>query len=185
MAISKQEYKDTLALAQWVKMEFPDLVYRVDMVDFARLPKRTASNLPLLQKGRGYPDWFFASPGGLVNYSYNGGMYVEYKSDPIESFYKKDQETLLAQGKRHLLEQAIYLEKLAGDGYFTTFCFEIEDFQRTVKNYMAGFAGREAKTRTFIDRLMAATIEEMVQLGVHPELLNWAEELRENENHRW
>lgn len=133
MAEAKEE-NIYLTIAKYMKVKYPDLVFRFDYGAGLKLTMGQAIKQKAIQSGRAYPDLFIARKatkviqGETCEYA---GMYIEIKKSDVVLRRPKDAKKLLQgdykirkQGDwydMHIEEQANMLKKLASEGYRADF----------------------------------------------------------------
>ena len=115
----KPEQLLTNQVANYMKMKYPNIPFRFDMVDQVGMidGKR---NKELHQKwSQGYPDMFVP----LMRGGY-GGLYIELKA------------TTTVPNTAHTRRQAVYHEILRNNGYRVHFACGFKECKKFIKDYM-------------------------------------------------
>lgn len=115
-------------LAAYLRIHYPDAIYRFDLAADLKLTPGQAAKHKKLQ-GRGYPDLFIAEPRGGHH-----GLFIEIKRTRDDYLRKTDGK--LKAGD-HLAEQAEMLERLRNKGYMTTFAAGADGCAKVIDDYMA------------------------------------------------
>lgn len=122
---NNKEYHLSKQLAQWLRLQYPDLLYRFDMAGL-NLSKTQAGMNKAIQQSRGYPDLMIFR----ANKKYQGA-FLELKTTTP---YLKDGITL--KKDEHLEEQAKKHEQLRGEGYWADFTVGFEHSRRVIEQYL-------------------------------------------------
>lgn len=111
-------------VTQYLKLQYPDVIYKVDLESDMKLTIQAGKRNKQLQKSRGWPDLFIA-------HSCNGyhGLFIELKASEI---HKKDGSLKKSE---HLEEQAEMLDQLNFRGYFACFCIGFEQTKAVIDHY--------------------------------------------------
>jgi len=133
MAEAKEE-NIYMTIAKYMKVKYPDLVFRFDYGAGIKLTMGQAIKQKAIQSGRAYPDLFIARQatklieGGTVKYA---GLYIEIKKSDVVLRRPKDSKKLLQGDYKirkkgdwfdmHIEEQANMLKKLSEEGYCADF----------------------------------------------------------------
>ena len=128
------EYSLQLAICNYLKVQYPDVMFRSDLGGI-RLTPGLAAKAKSLQHGRGFPDLFIPEPRldptGWPLY----GLFVEIKVEGTK-IHKKDGINFTTP---HIREQAEMLVNLTSKGYFARFgigfdkCKELIDWYLSLK----------------------------------------------------
>ena len=123
------EYGLQLVLCNYIKMQYPDVIFRSDLGGI-RLTPGLARKAKSLQQGRGFPDLFIPEPRrdftGLPFY----GFFLEIK---VKGIYKKDGVSFVSE---HVEEQARMLELLREKGYWARFGIGFDKCKEMIDNYL-------------------------------------------------
>jgi hypothetical protein len=122
----KEEESVQKAIAVWLKVAHPNLIFRNDMGGI-KLPIGLAVKWKGMQQERAYPDFFLAHMSRGC-----GGLFIEMKKNKDE-VYTKDGN--IRQSK-HIQEQYMMLEELAKRGYMAVFGCGYEDCKRIIEYYI-------------------------------------------------
>lgn len=123
------EHKLYELIAQYLLIEYPDVIYRFDLASDLKLTPGQAKKHKKLHPTRGYPDLWIAEPKGKYH-----GLYIEIKKEG-ESPFKKD-GTL--KKDQHLYEQQTMLERLEFRGYKAVFGVGPEEIIGIIDEYLGG-----------------------------------------------
>lgn len=134
--IKRKEEKVQIAFCEFVKSEYPDVIFACDLASGMKLPIWIAAANKKMRSERGHPDFNAAEPRGPFI-----GFYLEIKSDGV-IVWNKDESL---RKDKHLEEQNYMLAKLRDRGYYAQFGIGLEDCKNQFKNYM----DMERKNYTF------------------------------------
>lgn len=127
----KTELQHHKEVTKWLKRNYKDVVFRTDYSAGLKLTIGQAKTHYALQSGKSYPDLWIAKPVGVYH-----GLYIELKKNGVKIIL--DDGTFTKD--KHIREQAVMLEKLAGQGYAATFAVGHTQAKQIIKDYMAGQA---------------------------------------------
>jgi hypothetical protein len=119
-----------IKLSQYIKAQYPKLIFRNDFGADTRLSKTQRRRQKALQMvDKGYPDYFIAEAKNGYH-----GMYIELKKRYSDVFkkdgtFKKD-EHIETQHKMH--------ERLRAKGYYVVFGLGFDHAKLQLDNYMKG-----------------------------------------------
>ena len=124
-------------VAEYLQLQYPDVIYRFDLAADLKLTVGQASRHKRLHPHRGYPDLFIAMP--TVHYGRHfGGLFIELKAEG-KSPYKKD-GTL--KKDKHIEEQYEMLRLLSDRGYWTAFGVGFDECKKIIDEYLQGVTRR-------------------------------------------
>lgn len=133
------ESKIAAAVSQFLKVQYPNVIWRFDLAADLNLTISQAVRNKQLNPHRGYCDLFIAEPIG--NYC---GMFLELKISK-EEVYKKDgtfkKKTVKDKSGKaydHIQEQFEMIETLRKKGYYANFGLGFQDSITQIKDYMGG-----------------------------------------------
>ena len=130
--VIKQNEKSELAmLTQWIKLQYPNMIYRVDVGADQKLTIGQAKkNKSLQMSKRGYPDIFIAEPrfDGTMSH----GLFIELKASGTV-IYKKDGNL---RKNPHLEEQALMHKRLRTKNYSAEFVIGFADCKKLIEWWM-------------------------------------------------
>ena len=124
--VMKEEETIQLLLSNWVRTNYPDVLFNVDMSG-VRLPISIAKKMKRMRSGRAWPDMFIAHS----NEKYCG-LFIEIKKNRDEVYTKAGK----LRESKHIQEQAALLVKLITNGYAANFGCGLEDCKNIVRTYM-------------------------------------------------
>ena len=124
--MSKPEQILREQITQYIKLQYPDVIYKVDLESDIKLNIMQGVRNKKLQCGRGYPDLFIAEPRGN-----SCGLFIELKASEITL---KDGKTLKAS--QHPREQQLMLMKLSKRGYCAVFGVGFDNCKRIIDAYL-------------------------------------------------
>lgn len=124
--MSKPEQILREQVTQYLKLQYPEVIYKVDLESDIRLTIVQGARNKKLQYGRGWPDLFIAQPRGSFS-----GLFVELKATSI---YLKDGKTL--KQDPHLKEQQAMLNNLVKRGYCAQFAVGFSQAKRLIDAYL-------------------------------------------------
>ena len=117
-------------VADYMRYQYPDVIYRFDLAADLKLSIGQARKHKRLQHYRGYPDMFIAEP------TYHGGgysgLYLEIKKPGTRIFTKKG----LLVADEHIREQFDMLEALRQRGYMAEFAIGFDEAKRIIDEYL-------------------------------------------------
>ena len=133
---SNAEEQIQLALVQYIRYQYPDVLFRSDAAGF-KLSVGQAKKMKALNGGiRAWPDLFIAKPklmqskDGLPIYTH--GLFLELKKDGTK-ILKKDGELV---ADKHIREQAKILRLLERRGYQASFAVGFEQAKQIIDEYI-------------------------------------------------
>lgn len=125
-----------LALVQYIRYQYPDVLFRSDAAGF-KLSVGQAKKMKVLNGGiRAWPDLFIAKPklmqgkDGLPIFKH--GLFIELKKDGTK-ILKKDGDLI---ADKHIREQAKVLRLLERAGYQASFAVGFEQAKQIVDDYI-------------------------------------------------
>ena len=131
---SKAEEQIQLAIVNYIRYQYPDVLFRSDAAGF-KLSVGQAKKMKALNGGiRAWPDLFIAEPvpRGFPNVYH--GLYLEIKKDGVRIF--KQDGTLVSD--EHIREQFDMLADLRQRGYAAEFAIGFEGAKKLIDDYMKG-----------------------------------------------
>lgn len=133
---SKVEEQIQLALVQYIRYQYPDILFRSDAAGF-KLSVGQAKKMKALNGGiRAWPDLFIAKPklqqskDGLPIFKH--GLFLEIKKEGTK-ILKKDGELV---ADKHIREQAKMLQALERRGYRAMFAVGYEQAKQIIDEYI-------------------------------------------------
>jgi hypothetical protein len=123
----KPEQMVALRLANWLKKEQSEILYRFDLAADLKLTIGQAKRNKQLNRFSKYPDLFIAETTKSFS-----GLYIELKATR-EDLYKKDGSFKKSE---HIQGQRIMLEVLKARGYKAVFACGLEEAKKEILNYM-------------------------------------------------
>lgn len=125
----QNEFKIQQALCQYIRTQYPDVIFRSDMGGI-RLTIGQAKKMKSLQAGRAFPDLFICEPKvsreGRIYY----GLFIEIKDAPI----RRKNGNFVSD---HVTEQNTMIDMLNLRGYLATFAVGFDDCREVVDGYLA------------------------------------------------
>lgn len=128
-------------VAQYMKLQYPDVIFRTDFAAGIRMTMGQAVKHKSLQSSRAYPDLFVAKVvpsdgiGGKLSITRPdagyAGLYIELKR-PNTKLKKQNGEW----ASEHIAEQAEVLEKLRAEGYKAEFAVGFEEAKQIIDEYL-------------------------------------------------
>ena len=118
-------------VAEYLQLQYPDIIYRFDLVADLKLTAGQAGRHKHLHPHRGYPDLFIAMPSRLYGQAW-AGLYIELKAEG-KSPYKKDGSL---RKDKHIEEQKAMLNKLTEYGYWATFGVGFDQCKKIIDEYL-------------------------------------------------
>ena len=131
-------------VAEYLQLQYPDVVYRFDLAADLPLTVGQASRHKRLHPHRGYPDLFIAQTAEIAGTIYSG-MYLELKAEGKSPFKKNG--TL--RKSEHLEEQDKMLAKLTEAGYYAGFGVGFEECKSLIDSYLKDYRKSQAKLDSF------------------------------------
>lgn len=135
---SKAEEQIQLAIVNYIRYQYPDVLFRSDAAGF-KLSVGQAKKMKALNGGiRAWPDLFIAKPklrqtkDGLPAFTH--GLFIELKKDGTK-ILKKD-GTLVTD--EHIREQFDMLHDLRARGYAAEFACGFDEAKKLIDDYMKG-----------------------------------------------
>lgn len=132
----KVEEQIQLALVQYIRYQYPDVLFRSDAAGF-KLSVGQAKKMKALNGGiRAWPDLFLAKPklqqskDGFPIYTH--GLFLELKKDGTK-ILKKDGELV---ADKHIREQAKVLRLLERAGYQASFAVGFNQAKQIIDEYI-------------------------------------------------
>lgn len=114
-------------VCDWMRLAYPDLLFRTDFAAGEKLTMPQAIRNKRLQKCKSWPDIFIAKPIGKY-----GGLFLELKK-PGTVLYLKDGSFTK---DTHLNAQRKILEELEQQGYRASFAIGMDHVEQLVKGYL-------------------------------------------------
>lgn len=132
--MKQEESRLSEQVSQFLKLQYPNLIYRFDVSDLKLSMPQAMRNKKLQMKDRGYPDLFLAFPSKGFH-----GLYIELKKDRSE-VYKKDGTFKRKWNRKtqscHVAEQNTILKRLNDLGYKAVYGFGFIDSITKIKEYL-------------------------------------------------
>lgn len=132
----KAEEQIQLALVQYIRYQYPDVLFRSDAAGF-KLSVGQAKKMKALNGGiRAWPDLFLAKPklmqskDGLPVFKH--GLFLELKKDGTK-ILKKDGDLV---ADKHIREQAKILQALERRGYQASFAVGFDQAKQIIDEYI-------------------------------------------------
>lgn len=122
---SKPEYELSKAVSTYLKLQYPDVIFRFDMAGL-NLSKAQAGMNKVIQRGTGYPDLFIAEPRDGHH-----GLFIELKKEGTKLYNKNYQYK-----SEHLIAQAEMIEALKAKGYWAAFGVGFDDCKYLIDAYL-------------------------------------------------
>lgn len=123
-----REYDIYLAIAKYMKLQYPNVIYRFDMAG-NNLSKAAAGKNKAIQNCQGYPDLFICQPNSRFH-----GCFIEIKKEGEQLFKKRSYVTEYKND--HLTRQASALERLQSKGYYAVFSIGFDMCKETIDWYL-------------------------------------------------
>lgn len=120
-----KEYQLCKAIALYMKLQYPDVIYRFDMAGL-NLSIAQAGMNKAIQCGKGWPDLFIAEP----RHPYKG-LFLELKAEGVK-LQNKDG----SYATPHLKEQYDMLYKLRLKGYWSDFAVGFDQAKNKIDEYL-------------------------------------------------
>lgn len=136
------EHELYVLIADYLRLQYPDIIYRFDLAADLKLSIGQAKKHKRLQRFRGYPDLFIAKPklqqskDGMPIYTH--GLFLEIKKEGTK-ILKKDGELV---ADKHIREQAKMLQALERRGYRAMFAVGMEQAKNIIDEYIGRKNGR-------------------------------------------
>ena len=130
------EHELYIMIADYLRLQYPDVIYRFDLAADLKLSIGQASKHKRLQRFRGYPDLFIAqaklqqTKDGLPAVTH--GLFLEIKKDGTK-ILKKNGELVADE---HIREQAKMLQALERRGYRAMFAVGFEQAKQIIDDYI-------------------------------------------------
>ena len=121
------------AIAHYLQMKYPDVLYRFDLAADLKLTMGQARKHKMLHPRRGYPDLFIAQPTHLAGGETYHGLFIEIKKDGTR-LKKRNGEW----ASDHIAEQANMLKLLAIRGYKADFAVGLDEAMKMIDYYLGG-----------------------------------------------
>lgn len=128
-------------LANYLKYQYPDLIFRFDYGAGVKLTMGQAVKQKQMQSCRAYPDLFIAEPRGTYH-----GLFLEIKKEGTKIKRDKDAKRPLKGEShirkagdyfdQHIQEQGEVLERLKQKGYFATFAIGFDHAREIIYQYL-------------------------------------------------
>ena len=122
---ANREYQICKDIALYMKLQYPDVIYRFDMAGL-NLSMAQAGMNKAIQCGKGWPDLFIAE--AIRPYK---GLFIEIKKEGIK-LLKKD----LTYATPHIQEQWDMLFKLRLKGYAANFAIGFDEVKDLIDDYL-------------------------------------------------
>ena len=125
----KTEQHIAWAVAEYLTLKYPDVVYRFDIAaDLYMTPGQANIIKNKLLHQRGFPDLTIFEPRGKYH-----GLMIEIKKDTAEVYKKSDG---MIRQSRHIREQSEMLTRLTKKGYYATFGLGLNDCIQVIDRYL-------------------------------------------------
>lgn len=135
----KKEESVQIAICNYIKLRYPDVIFTCDLASGMKLPIWIAAKHKAMRSSRGLPDLFIAHCKEERTFSHSSesviftsGLFLELKKDGV-SIYKKDGNL---RKDEHLEEQAAILERLRNQGYKAEFAVGFEEAVKIIDEYL-------------------------------------------------
>ena len=115
-----------LHLAQYLKLQYPRVLFRSDYASGLKLTIAQAKRHKSLQSGRAWPDIFIAEPRGGYH-----GLFIEVKRDGTRLYLRNGEPAT-----PHIAEQAEVLNQLRLRGYQAAFGVGFEETKDMIDAYL-------------------------------------------------
>ena len=135
--VLKKEQALLLKIVIYLKLQYLNLIYRIDLAADIKLTMGQAAMHKWLQmRERGYPDIFIAEPRNGYH-----GLYIELKINK-EQVYRQDGTYRKTRnkktGKCHIQEQHEMHERLRKKRYYVVWGFGFDDTKKKIDLYLRG-----------------------------------------------
>jgi len=127
MSRSSEEYKLCKAISQYLRLQYPGLMFHWDYAGL-NLSRAQAGMMKGIQGVDKYPDLFIAEPKGVYH-----GLFLEVKHSKVKVF--KQDGSIVAN--EHIQGQATTLAKLNLKGYLSQFAVGFDDVKAKLDKYMS------------------------------------------------
>jgi hypothetical protein len=127
---SQHEYQTCVALATYLKYQYPSVLFRFDMAGL-NLSKAQAGQNKQIQCLRGYPDLFILEPKKLPDGRYVPGIFIEIKKEG-EILKRKNGNW----ASEHLQEQWETMQRLEKKGYLCAFAVGFQEARDLIDQYL-------------------------------------------------
>lgn len=139
---NKGEEKIQIAFCQYVKSQYPNVIFNCDLASGMKLTKSMAARAKKMRSSRGMCDFFAAQPSGQYK-----GFFLELKTGRDEVYTKKGEfkakkmqvknsSGLVIETYDHLQVQEAMMKRLRLLGYYAEFGLGFDDCQQKFDNYM-------------------------------------------------
>lgn len=129
--MKESEYGLQLAICNYLKVQYPDVLFRSDLGGI-RLTPGLARKAKSIQCNRGFPDLFIPEPRIDPTGVPFCGLFLEIKVDGTK-IYKRDGFTFTTP---HIKEQSETLEILRGKGYWARFGIGFDKCKEMIDWYL-------------------------------------------------
>jgi hypothetical protein len=133
--IKKEEDNVQLLLCSYVKMQWPNVIFRSDFASGMKMSLYQATKHKRLQSGRAFVDWFLFEPR-VVNGVQYAGLGLELKKAGTSIVVKKGPRKGHIVADPHIQEQVIMCKELKRRGYYATIVCGIDEAMAAVDWYM-------------------------------------------------
>lgn len=123
------ETSQQVTLIKIIRLRWPFLLFRTDFAAGMLMSKRMAGRHMQQQKGKSWPDMFFAHPAGRYH-----GLFLEIKKDRSEVWNQNG--TMVASD--HIRDQDRVLKHLSGLSYKSEFAFGVDHALEIIETYLSG-----------------------------------------------
>jgi len=125
--LKDSEWKIQLQFCKWIKLQYPNLLFRSDIQSAGKLSGQMQNIKQILDPFRGFPDVQIYQRSG--NYI---GLFIELKRIDSGTFLK---DGSLSKSK-HVQEQAEMHNKLRSIGYKVEFAEGFEEAKKVLESYL-------------------------------------------------
>lgn len=132
---AKHEESLQLQICSYLRLQFPQLIFRSDFASGMQLTPAQAAKHKRLQSGRAWPDLFIYRPMKVDGKQY-AGMALELKKEGTTIIVKKGPRKGQLVANEHIVEQYYLLRSLEKLGYFAEFACGYDDAINLINKYM-------------------------------------------------
>lgn len=129
----KKEEGIQIAICNYIKKEYPDVIFTCDLSSGMKLPIWIAAKHKSMRSSRGLPDLFISRTVKSHDVIIYSGLFIELKKDGNSPFLK---DGSLSKDK-HVQEQAAILQRLRFQGYSAEFAVGYEQAVKIIDEYLS------------------------------------------------
>lgn len=128
----KKEEKVQLAICDYIRNAYPEVIFTCDLASGLRLPIWLGALHKKMRSSRGLPDLFIAQPRWISGSAHHHGLFLEIKKEGVVVRLKNGE----LPADKHIREQAVILDKLRALGFCAAFVCGFEEAKKIIDGYL-------------------------------------------------